>query len=732
MTDPRPGDLFAPGDLVNNTYRIEAILGRGGTSDVYRARSEISGRLVAIKVLKAEFAGNMDYLSLLTREEEMREIRHDAVVRYSENSRTPEGHVYLLMDYVDGPGLDRKLREGPMGAEEILTICRRVASGLEAAHRRNIVHRDLSPDNIILKEDDPAQAVIIDFGIAKDTNPGAQTIVGNEFAGKYAYAAPEQLAGKTDARTDLYSLGALLLACFRGKKPDVGSNPMEVVQKKSRPLDLEGVPEPLAGIIARMTDPDPARRFQSAAEVIAAIDNGGAGDPPTPAATAEEEDDEDRTVIVPVTAPQTPKEEIAGTAPAPSASKAKPAERKPSRTGWLAAGLIVASLAVLAGLWVSGMLEGLIGPRYPEAAPFELVLDRNDGQPLSASGHVPSEDMRASLTAMAEQEGGAAELTLASGAIGDSWGADVMTLVDRLSPLDDWRVALSGNQAEVTGRTSDEALADDLRAAFADGLPGVLEGTAQIAYEPPFLAASALQSVLDEMADCGRLSLVDPPATGYGPGQEIAVQGTLSGEDASGALRQALQGVAGPRPVRIDAEVLNPNLCLIENFLPRAPASDISIRFAEGADATLREDGTYVVGENPVIDVMLPEDVTDGYLSVSILDVTGNVFHLLPNRTRPDNSVEALRDGREGEVPVRVAFDVASSQEDGTLAFQVDDSTLGKSKVVVIHSTAPLFDSLRPTTESASGYAQALRDNQRSDDARITSLDSRILVTAAQ
>ena len=83
MTDSRPGDLFQPGDLVNNTYRVEAILGRGGTSDVYRARSEISGRLVALKVLKSEFSTNEDYLLLLTREEAMREIRHDAIVRYS-------------------------------------------------------------------------------------------------------------------------------------------------------------------------------------------------------------------------------------------------------------------------------------------------------------------------------------------------------------------------------------------------------------------------------------------------------------------------------------------------------------------------------------------------------------------------------------------------------------------------------------------------------------------------
>ena len=188
--------IFQPGDLLNNTYRIEAILGRGGTSEVYRARSEISGRVVALKALRSEFSRNEDYLALMTREEDIREIRHDGIVRYYDNQRTKDGTVYLVMDFVDGPGLDQKLMNGGMSAPDLMIVARRVTEALAAAHHKNIVHRDLSPDNVILRNDDPAEAVIIDFGIAKDTNPGAETIVGNEFAGKYAYAAPEQLNGR--------------------------------------------------------------------------------------------------------------------------------------------------------------------------------------------------------------------------------------------------------------------------------------------------------------------------------------------------------------------------------------------------------------------------------------------------------------------------------------------------------------------------------------------------------
>jgi len=272
MVESQQGDTFRPGEILNNTYLIEAVLGRGGTSEVYRAKSEISGRIVALKVLNSELSANEDYLVLMTREEEIRDVRHDAVVRYSENNRTRDGHVYLVMDYIEGPGLDQKLREGGMSAEDLLTVGARVAEGLVATHDHNIVHRDLSPDNIILRGDDPAQAVIIDFGIAKDTNPGAATIVGNEFAGKYGYAAPEQLSGNSDVRSDIYSLGALLLATFRGKAPDVGGNPMEIIQNKGLPLDTEGVPEPLKSLIDKMTDPDPAKRLQTAMDVVGEID----------------------------------------------------------------------------------------------------------------------------------------------------------------------------------------------------------------------------------------------------------------------------------------------------------------------------------------------------------------------------------------------------------------------------------------------------------------------------
>jgi serine/threonine-protein kinase len=735
MTDSRPGDLFKPGDLVNNTYRVEAILGRGGTSDVYRARSEISGRLVALKVLKSEFSTNEDYLLLLTREEAMREIRHDAIVRYSENHRTADGHVYLLIDYVDGPGMDKKLKQGPMSADDLLVICKRVAEGLQAAHERNIFHRDLSPDNIILRDGDPAQAVIIDFGIAKDTNPGAETIVGNEFAGKYAYAAPEQLSGKTDARTDVYSLGASLLANFRGKSPDIGRNPMEVVQKKSEPLDTEGVPEPLKSILDKMTNPNPDQRFQSAADVVAAL----AGEP----FDAPEEDLlSDATVIAPLAAAAKTATDTAEPVTAPPPQKAADAPKKkaatPSKSDSKKSGAVlpiaiggVVVAAGLAGAFAMGLFSS--APSLPVADPYRLSIAKAKDSTPRAVGFVPGEEVASALREQMQQQNGTFDLTLASGAIAETWGQDVLSVVDAIDEMDTWRVSLSGDVAQVEGSTTSKPVYDTVLAAFDAGAMGALNGEPSLTLDEIILAPEQLDPILNTYADCGPLSLTNRPIAGYGPESPVNVGGVMSSNESRAALSNALGAVTGSRPVNIDVDILNPTLCLIEAVMPKAPSSPIDVAFYQGdQDNNPNPTGEFLVGENPVIDVELPAEVTDGYLSVSVLDVSGNVFHLLPNLNRPDNSVEALRDGQQGAMAIRVAYSIQEAQQTGGLAFRVDDSTLGKTKILVIHSSAPLFNEMRPTSESATSYSEAFLDQDRNTAARIYSLDSRILETLAR
>ena len=235
-----------------------------------------------------------------------------------------------------------------------------------------------------------------------------------------------------------------------------------------------------------------------------------------------------------------------------------------------------------------------------------------------------------------------------------------------------------------------------------------------------------------QYADCGPLKQASYPGpVGYGPEEAILISGTLAGASTVEALQEAIEDIADERFVVIDAEVLNPTLCLVENYLPQAPTSDIEIVFTDGISGENVPDGRFLVGQNPVIDLMIPESLTTGYISTSILDVSGNVFHLLPNNGRPDNSVETLREGRNGKVPLRVTFDMDNlERNEGELAFTIDASSLGKSKILVLHSYAPLFRQMRPRQESAVGFTEAL--SERSADELIQSLDSWIFTTAEE
>ncbi len=708
MAESQSGDTFQPGEVLNNTYRIEKILGRGGTSEVYRAKLEVSGRLVALKVLKSEMASNQDFIALMTREEEIRDVRHEAVVRYGENQRTTNGDVYLVMDYIDGPGLDQMLRSGGMSAEDLLTVGHRVAQGLAAVHARNIVHRDLSPDNIILRGGSPADPVIIDFGIAKDTNPGAATIVGNEFAGKYAYAAPEQLSGTADARSDIYSLGALLLATFRGSPPDMGRNPMEVIERKAQHLDTDGVPEPLKSVIDKMVAPDPNDRFQSASEVIAACSD----DPLADVAGM------DALLSTPPSA--LPEKTVA-----PSVPPKKPAKEKKSGGGGLKWVVLVAVLiGGGVGAYVSGALDSIIGPSLEIADPYTLIAERKNGEAPQMVGYAPSQEALAILQAPMETLGGSTDVELARGDIPENWAQSVSDIVAMVSPMEEWKVAVSGGAARVTGLTEDKNLQARLKAAMK---ANTFVAGAQIDLGPRILEISRIETVLQEFGDCGPLSLMSPPPGGYGLDGQIDVAGRVGSVATRDKIGNAIAAMAGDRPVIMRTETLNPSLCLIDDALPKAPSGGFDIVFGYGDSLEPNTDGAYNVGDNPTVDIVIPAGVERGFLWVSVLDVSGNVYHLLPNVSRADNSVLTLRNRAEGPVEVRVAYSLSEAVEDNSrLSFLIDE-TFGKSKVIVIHSSAPLFEQLRPTTESSASYAEALAKRVEDGATTVYSLDSRII-----
>lgn len=268
----RPEDPFRPtqhgvpgGTRLNGIYEIDRMIGVGGMGEVYKGHEIQTGTAVAIKMLVPDMAENEAALALFRREASaLHYLMHDAIVRYFVFTVEPIlQRPYLAMEYVDGRSLADLLEEGPLTLEALLRLTKRVASGLNAAHERGIIHRDVSPDNIIIPQNDVARAKIIDFGIARSTQLGDATIIGSGFAGKHNYVSPEQIGlygGEVSAQSDVYSLGLVLFFGLTGKKLDMGGSQFQLVEKRRRVPDLGAIDARIRPLFERMLQPDPKDR----------------------------------------------------------------------------------------------------------------------------------------------------------------------------------------------------------------------------------------------------------------------------------------------------------------------------------------------------------------------------------------------------------------------------------------------------------------------------------------
>lgn len=270
IVQPRAPARIGPGTRLSDIYEIDAPLAVGGMGEVFRGHVIETGDAVAIKVMRPEFAQNADALALFRKEASaLHNVHHGAVVRYYVFSVDRQlGLPFLAMEYVTGDSLADRLKRGPLDYDEVETLRRRVAGGLAAAHEAGIVHRDVTPDNIILPGGDPARAKIIDFGIARLAE--TKTVIGTGFAGKYAYASPEQFGlqgGEVTLRSDIYSLGLVLAQASLGRALDMGAEYPNVLAKRSSVPDLAGVDARLVPLLQAMLQPDPRQRPGSMREI---------------------------------------------------------------------------------------------------------------------------------------------------------------------------------------------------------------------------------------------------------------------------------------------------------------------------------------------------------------------------------------------------------------------------------------------------------------------------------
>jgi predicted Ser/Thr protein kinase len=260
MTMEVPGDLLECTELLG--YRLDELIGRGGMGVVYRAYDLRLKRNVALKVLAPRFAEDDGFRARFMKESELAaSLDHPNVIPVYEAGEAA-GRLYIAMRYVDGSDLKAQLAEGPLEQARALGIVSDVGKALDAAHVRNLVHRDVKPSNVLV--DREGHVYLGDFGLSRIlADPGGGPGLGPSL-GTPAYAAPEQIRGDdVGARADVYGLGCLLFECLAGRPPFVGSD-VEVLfaHLEEEPPTLPGLETVLQRVLAK----EPARRYASCRE----------------------------------------------------------------------------------------------------------------------------------------------------------------------------------------------------------------------------------------------------------------------------------------------------------------------------------------------------------------------------------------------------------------------------------------------------------------------------------
>jgi serine/threonine-protein kinase len=260
---------------LNDRYEMQQRIGRGGMADVYLARDLLLDRLVAIKVLFPEFATDPSFVERFRREaQSAANLNHPNIVSVYDWGRSNNTY-FMAMEYIPGRTMAEALREiGQVSPDKAAEVGIEIASGLEFAHRNNVIHRDIKPGNILLGNNGSLK--VADFGIARALGSAADNSLTQVGAvmGTAAYFSPEQAqGGQPDPRSDLYSLGVVLYEMVAGRPPFTGESPMAIaykqVHEQPQPLNeiRPDVPRAFEAIVARLLAKDPSRRYPNAQAV---------------------------------------------------------------------------------------------------------------------------------------------------------------------------------------------------------------------------------------------------------------------------------------------------------------------------------------------------------------------------------------------------------------------------------------------------------------------------------
>lgn len=550
----KPATTVTAGTLIMGTYEIEKLINSGGMGEVYRGRNIHNGEPVAIKIVLPSLAHDPKIVALFQKESTtLSRLSHEAIVRYHVFTVDPTiGRPCMVMEFVSGLPLSDRIEQGPMPLAEVKVMLRRVASGLDKAHRAGVVHRDLSPDNVILEEGSVEHAKLIDFGIAKSTAVGAGTLLQGQFAGKFNWVSPEQLGafgGHVDGRSDIYSLALITAAASRGEVLPMGASIVDAVGKRAAVPDLAGVDPELVPLLCWMLQPDPEKRVDSMAKVMAAV-----AEPslipdlsPKPAAP-----DPNRTVIggaLPIIDTPLPGQRTGGDWPsagqtggtgvgfggtgavvqeaedvspfdtpirtAPATASAQASVSATSSAPKKGKGGMIAALAVvvIGGGGAAAYFSGAFGPATQPAATETVSAD--------ATGQAPATDKAAEEKAAADKA--AADKAAADKAAADqaaSQTAEEKATADKAAADNVAEEKAASDKAAADKAAADKAAADKAAAdkaaadktaadkAAADKAAADQAANDPVAVQSKFLATYA-------MPKCAHVGIVDPKADGF-------------------------------------------------------------------------------------------------------------------------------------------------------------------------------------------------------------------------
>ena len=265
------------GKKLDNRYELLELIGVGGMADIYKAMDIIEDRIVAVKILKNEFAASEDFLRRFRNESKaIALLSHPNIVKIYDVGFT-EKIQYIVMEYIDGITLTEYIeRQGVLKWRDAVHFTTQVLRALQHAHDRGIVHRDIKSQNVMLLADGTIK--VMDFGIARFNRETDKTM-SEKAIGSVHYISPEQARGEvTDEKSDIYSVGVMLYEMLTGEKPFDGDNPVSIALKHMQAVPKRmteinsSIPEGLEEITVKAMQKEPSKRYQTAGEMIKDIE----------------------------------------------------------------------------------------------------------------------------------------------------------------------------------------------------------------------------------------------------------------------------------------------------------------------------------------------------------------------------------------------------------------------------------------------------------------------------